>query len=90
MGQIAMACSSDATAPRGFAGRLDVQLLVASAIILDEGMPGDYDPGATVLLEPRHRPEPRLQPAVIRLDTVVAYWWPRCRAAASSSSGTIG
>src|SRR4030095_7336841 len=29
-----------------------------------------------VLLEPRHRPEPRPQPAVIRLDTVVAYWWP--------------
>jgi hypothetical protein len=47
-----MASSSDATAPRGFAGRLDVHLVVASAIILDEGMPGDHDPGATVCLNP--------------------------------------
>jgi hypothetical protein len=34
-------------------------------------MPGDHDPGAAVLLEPAHRTQPRLQPAVVTLDVVV-------------------
>jgi hypothetical protein len=34
-------------------------------------MPGDHDSGAVVLLEPAHRSQPRLQPAVIALDPVV-------------------
>jgi hypothetical protein len=50
---------------------LDRQLVVAAPNVLHEGMSGDHDPGATVLLEATHRPKPRLQPAVVRLDPVV-------------------
>jgi hypothetical protein len=31
-------------------------------------MPGDDHPGAAILLEPTHRPQPRLQPAMVDLD----------------------
>ena len=37
-----------------------------------KGVPGDDHPGAAVLLEPSHWSQPRLQPAVIGLDPVVA------------------
>jgi hypothetical protein len=50
---------------------LSGQLVMSAPNVLDEGMPGDHDPGAAVLLEPPHRPKPRLQPAVVRLDLVV-------------------
>ena len=42
-----------------------------AANVLHQRMPHDDDPGATVLLEPAHRFEPRLQPAVIALDSIV-------------------
>jgi hypothetical protein len=50
---------------------LNGQLVVSAPKVLDEPMPGDDDSGATVLLEPSHRSQARLQPAVIRLDAVV-------------------
>jgi hypothetical protein len=50
---------------------LDGQLVGSSPEVLDQGMPDDDHPGAGVLLEPSHRPQARLQPAVIRLDPVV-------------------
>jgi hypothetical protein len=50
---------------------LNGQLVVSAPKVLDEPMPGDDDPGATVLLESSHRSQARLQPAVIRLDPVV-------------------
>jgi hypothetical protein len=39
--------------------------------VLHQRMPGDDHSGVAVLLEPTHRPKPRLQAAVIRLDAVV-------------------
>ena len=51
---------------------LDRELIVASSQILHEAMPGNDDPGAAVLLEPAHGTQPRLQPAVICFETVVA------------------
>ena len=51
---------------------LDRELVVASSQILHEAMPGNHDPRAAVLLEPAHGTQPRLQPAVICFETVVA------------------
>jgi hypothetical protein len=51
--------------------RLDRQLVVASAEVLDEGVPGDDHPGARVLLEPARRTQPRLETAVVSFDLVV-------------------
>src|SRR6266511_1680617 len=51
--------------------RLDRQLVVPSPDVLDEGLPGDHDPGTAVLFESSHRAKPRLQPAVVGLDSVV-------------------
>ena len=51
---------------------VNCQLIVPSPEVLDEGMPGDDHPGAAVPFEPAHRPEPRLEPAVIRFNSVVA------------------
>src|SRR5829696_4911290 len=45
---------------------------MASADVLYEGMSGDDHSGAVVLLEPAHRTKPRLQPAVICFETVIA------------------
>src|SRR5215207_7467888 len=50
---------------------LDRQLMVATADVLHERMAGNDHPGAVVLLEPAHRSQPRLQPAVIAFDMVV-------------------
>jgi len=50
---------------------LGCQLVLPSPHVLDEGMPSDDHPGAVVLLEPTHRPQPRLQPAMVALDAVV-------------------
>src|SRR4029453_12854868 len=50
---------------------LDCQLVVPAANVMDEGVSGDRDPGAVVLFEPGHRPEPRLQPPVVAFDAVV-------------------
>ena len=47
------------------------QLVVAAPEILDEAMPGDDHPGAAVLLEATHRSQPRLQPTMVRLDSIV-------------------
>jgi len=66
------------------------QLVLPSPQVLDEGMPGDDHSGVLVLLEPTHRSQPRLQPAVVALDTVLAYCSVRCHAAGNSSSSTTG
>ena len=50
----------------------DRQLIVSAPNVLDESMPRNNHPGATVLFEPAHRPQPCLQPTVICFDTVVA------------------
>jgi hypothetical protein len=47
------------------------QLVVPASNVLDQRMPHKNHPGAAVLLEPSHRPQPCLQPAVITLDAVV-------------------
>jgi hypothetical protein len=39
--------------------------------VLDEGMAANDHAGVSVLLEPAHRPQPRLQAAVVGLDAVV-------------------
>jgi hypothetical protein len=39
--------------------------------VLHEGVSGGHDPGAAVLLESSHRMQPRLEAAVVGLDTVV-------------------
>jgi hypothetical protein len=36
-----------------------------------QGVPGDHDAGAAVLLEPAHRSQPRFEAAVVSLDAVV-------------------
>jgi hypothetical protein len=43
----------------------------ATAIRRHQDMPGDDHPGAVVLLEAAHRPQARLQPAVVTLDAVI-------------------
>src|SRR5215216_4076655 len=50
---------------------LDRQLVMPSTNVLDEGMSGDDHPGAVVLLEAAHRPQPGLEAPVIGLDVVV-------------------
>ena len=50
---------------------LDSQLVVPAPNVPHERVPGDYDPGTAVLPEPAHRPQPRLQPAMVGLDPVV-------------------
>jgi hypothetical protein len=42
---------------------------MATLNVLDERLPHDDDPGAMVLLEPAHQPQPRFQPAVITFDS---------------------
>jgi hypothetical protein len=50
---------------------LDRQFVVRSTDVLHEGVSCDDDPGAAVLLEPTHRSQSGLQPAVVALDPVV-------------------
>src|SRR4029453_512868 len=50
--------------------RLDRQLVMPWTNVLDQGVAGDHDPGAAVLLEPAHRTQPRLETAVVALDPV--------------------
>ena len=50
---------------------LDRQFVVRSTDVLHEGVSCDDDPGAAVLLEPTHRSQSGLQPAVVGLDAVV-------------------
>jgi len=50
---------------------LNREFVVAASDILHEGMPGDDHPGTAVLLASAHRSQPRLQPAVVALDSVV-------------------
>jgi Transposase DDE domain group 1 len=51
--------------------RLDRQLVMPSTNVLDQGVAGDHDPGAAVLLEPAHRTKSCLQAAVVGLNPVV-------------------
>jgi hypothetical protein len=44
---------------------------VAAAEVLHEGVPGGEGPRGPVAFEAAHRPQPGLQPAVIRFDRVV-------------------
>jgi hypothetical protein len=50
---------------------LDRQFVVRSTDVLCEGVSCDDDPGAAILLEPTHRSQLGLQPAVVALDAVV-------------------
>jgi hypothetical protein len=88
--QIAKASSSNATASRKVAGSSTAQFVLLPADVLHKGVPGDHSPGAAVLLEPAHRPQPRFEVAVVSLDAVVAYCSLRCQAIGSSSSSTAG
>jgi len=44
---------------------------VAAAEVLDERVPGGQDPRGPVAFQAAHRPQPRLQPAMVGLDGVV-------------------
>jgi hypothetical protein len=44
---------------------------MATPQVLYEGMAGDHDLGAAILLEPTHRTQPRLETAVVSLDVIV-------------------
>jgi hypothetical protein len=64
-----------------------------SAEVLDERVSGHNHPGATVLLEPTHRSQSCLQPAVIALDPVVGVpvgAVPRPGSSASNTAGYAG
>ena len=50
---------------------LDGQFVMATPKVLYEGMSGDHDLGAAILLEPAHRTQPRLETAMVGLDVVV-------------------
>jgi hypothetical protein len=47
------------------------EVVVPTSQVLHEAMPNDDHPGATVLLEPAHRPQPRLEAAVVALDRLL-------------------
>jgi hypothetical protein len=53
-------------------------------------MAGDHGPGAAVLLEPAHRPQPRLEATVVGVEVVLACRPVSCHAAGSNSSKTTG
>jgi hypothetical protein len=66
----------------------DRQLVVGAPNVLDEGVAREDHPGAAVLSA--HRPQPRLQAAVIALDAVVGVLvgsMPRRRQQLSSTTG---
>src|SRR6266545_2405159 len=50
---------------------LGPEIVEASAKVLDEGMPGDDDPGDAITLQSPHRSESSLQPSVVCLDGIV-------------------
>ncbi len=50
---------------------LGPEVVEASAKLLDEGMPGDDNPGCAISLQPPHWPESSLQPSVVGLDAIV-------------------
>jgi hypothetical protein len=77
--QIAKASSSNATVTRRVTGSSTASLVVPSTEVLGQGVAGDHGPGAAVLLEPAHRPQPRLEATVVGLD-VVCWHADRCRA----------
>ncbi len=51
--------------------RLRPEVVEASAEVLDEGMPGDDDPGGAISLQPPHGPESSLEASVVGLDGIV-------------------
>jgi hypothetical protein len=55
----------------GREGCLGPEVVEASAKVLDEGMPGDDDPGGAISLQAPHGPESSLQPSVVGLDGIV-------------------
>jgi len=50
---------------------LGSEVVEASAKVLDEGMPGNDDPGGAITLQPPHGLESSLQPSVVGLEWVV-------------------
>ena len=50
---------------------LGSDVVVAAAQVLHEVMSRGEDPGGAVTLQPAHRPQPGLQPPVVRLNRVV-------------------
>src|SRR6266545_3622642 len=55
----------------GMERRLRPEVVEASAEVLDEGMPGDDDPGGAISLQPPHGPESSLEASVVGLDGIV-------------------
>jgi hypothetical protein len=79
--QIAEASSANATANRRFASS-SAAARNAPPNVLDEGLAANDHAGGTLLLEPSHRPQPRLEATVVGLDPVVGVLlssMPRCR-----------
>jgi hypothetical protein len=50
---------------------VDCQLVMATAQVLNERVPSDHHARRSLGLQPAHRPEPGLQPAMVALDPVV-------------------
>src|SRR6266511_1406563 len=50
---------------------VDGEIVEAPPEVLDEGMPGDDDPGGSVTLQPSHRSKSGLEPSVVGLKPVV-------------------
>src|SRR5215216_5271856 len=70
--------------------RLDRQLIVPSTKVLDQGMPGDHDPGAAVLLEPAHGRSRAFSLPWSHSILLLAYRSVWCHAAGSNFSKTTG
>jgi hypothetical protein len=51
--------------------RVESEFVVTSPEVLQEGVAADHDARGSVPLQSAHRPEPRLEPAVVTLDPVV-------------------
>ena len=57
--------------PKDVGAASTAELVVAAAEVLDEGVPSDHHARRSIGLQPPHRSEPGLQPAVVAFDPVV-------------------
>ena len=54
--------------------RFDAEFVVTPSQILDEGMTADHRRRGPIRPQSAHRTEPCLEPAMVALDAVFAYW----------------